>query len=147
MFNNEIYTQSDEVSLGSLLGNVLAYIILTELKKKKAVCGTIKFYKHYVDDTLVLIKPSNNQAVLTKFNKFDKNLKFTVDKFPTNTHFSSFEPFQRKTAWVKRVAPKYFLTTKLKQLNLSYLGMAILTESKIFLSTNLMQIQLSTVNL
>ena len=65
--------------------------------------------------------------MLTKFNKFDKNLKFTVDTFPDGnihfldikisadgtdvyrkdthtgqyTHFTSFEPFSRKTAWIK----------------------------------------------
>ena len=40
-----------------------------------------------VDDTLVLIKP-NIPTVLTKFNKFNKNLKFTVDKFPNGpVHF------------------------------------------------------------
>ena len=65
--------------------------------------------------------------MLTKFNKFDKNLKFTVDTFPegnihfldikisadstdvyckdTHTgqymHFTTFEPFSHKTAWIK----------------------------------------------
>ena len=81
----------------------------------------------YVDDTLLLIKPSNIPALLKLFNKFDKNLNFTVDTFPVGvihfldikisvdgtdvyrkdthtgqyTHFSSFEPFTRKTTWVK----------------------------------------------
>ena len=43
--------------------------------------GTIKFYRRYVDDTLVLIKPCDIPSVLKKFNSFDKNLNFTVDKF------------------------------------------------------------------
>ena len=77
--------------------------------------------------THVLIKPADISSVLEKFNKFDKNLTFTVDTFPDGvvhfldikieinttdvcyknthssqyTHFSSFEPFSRKTTWIK----------------------------------------------
>ena len=36
---------------------------------------------HYVDDTLVSIRPSDISAVLAKFNSFDPNLTFTVDTF------------------------------------------------------------------
>ena len=36
------------------------------------IYGTIKYYRRYVDDTLVLIKPSDISTVLEKFNKFDK---------------------------------------------------------------------------
>ena len=32
--------------------------------------------------TLVLMKPSNISAILTKFDNFDPNLNFTVDTFP-----------------------------------------------------------------
>ena len=89
--------------------------------------GTIAFYARYVDDTLVLVKPNDVQKVLNKLNSFHKNLKFTVDTFPDDivhfidikidgnktdvyrkeTHtgqyvqFSSFEPWFRKTAWIK----------------------------------------------
>ena len=89
--------------------------------------GTIAFYACYVDDTLVLVKPNDVQKVLNKLNSFHKNLKFTVDTFlddivhfldikidgnktdvyrkETHTgqyvHFSSFEPWFRKTAWIK----------------------------------------------
>ena len=44
--------------------------------------GVIKFYKRYVDDTLVLIKPSDISSVLARFNSFDRNLNFTIDTFP-----------------------------------------------------------------
>ena len=117
--------------MGCSLGPVLANIILTEFEKIVASdligSGIIKFYKRYVDDTLVLIKPCDIPTVLTKFNQFDKNLKFTVDTFGDGlvhflditisqdgtdvyrkdthtgqyTHFSSFEPLPRKTAWIK----------------------------------------------
>ena len=78
--------------MGSSLGPVLANIILTEFEKTVISdlinCGTIKYYKRYVDDTLLVIKPSNIPALLKMFNQFDKNLKFTVDKFPDGlVHF------------------------------------------------------------
>ena len=130
-FNNQLFEQTDGVSMGSALGPVLANIILSEFEKlivsDLIKSGVIRFYRRYVDDTLVLVKPSDIPAVLDKFNSFDKNLQFTVDTFPDNvihfldilissdntdvyyksthtgqyTNFSSFEPFSRKTAWVK----------------------------------------------
>ena len=111
----------------------MANIILTEFERVIASDlindVVIKFYKRYVDDTLVLIKPSDISSVLTKFSSFvcfDRNLNFTVDTFPDAlihfldievsvdgtdiyrkethtgqyTHFSSFKPFPRKTARV-----------------------------------------------
>ena len=39
-------------------------------------------------DTLLLIRPSDIQFVLDKFNSFDKNLKFTFDDLPDgHVHF------------------------------------------------------------
>lgn len=88
--------------------------------------GIMKFYIRFVDDTLALVKRDKVNEVLQKFNKFDKNLKFTVDKFedgnvhfldidlsndgitdvymkPTNTgqyaNFNSFVPWRYKTSW------------------------------------------------
>ena len=130
-FDSQIYEQTNGVSMGSSLAPVLANIILTEFEENivsnPLKDGTIKYYCRYVDDTLVLIKPADISTVLEKFNKFDKNLKFTVDTFPDGvvhfldikiennttdvyykdthtgqyTHFSSFEPFSRKTTWIK----------------------------------------------
>ena len=65
---------------------------MTELEKKILPSlldsGSIKAYIRYVDDTLVLIKESEIQNVLDKFNSFDRNLKFTVDTFEDgNVHF------------------------------------------------------------
>ena len=137
-FDNQLYEQTDGVSMGSSLGQVLANIILTELEKTVVSdlirCDTIKFYKRYVDDTPLLINPSDIPTVLAKFNEFHKNLKFTADIFPDGvihfldikisvdgtdvyrkdthtgqyTHFSSFEPFSRKTAWIKSLFYRAF---------------------------------------
>ena len=60
IFNNKIYEQKDDVSMGSLLGPVLANIVMTELEqkviKKFADDGRIKFYGCYVDSKLLVIK-------------------------------------------------------------------------------------------
>ena len=45
--------------------------------------GVIKFYKRYVGDTIILIKPRDISSVLAKLNSFDRNLNFTAaDTFP-----------------------------------------------------------------
>ena len=56
--------------------------------------GTIKFYNRFVDDTLLLIKPDNVKEVHNSLNKFEKNLRFTVDMFQNKIHhFLYFELF------------------------------------------------------
>ena len=91
-FDNQLYKQTDGVSMGLSLEPVLANIILTEFEhviiSDIISSSTIQFYKRYVDDTIVLIKPSDIPMVLAKFNEFLTNLKFTVDTFPDGViHF------------------------------------------------------------
>ena len=77
----------------SSIGQVLAKIILTEFERVMVSelinDGVKKFYKRYVDDTLVLIKPFDISTIQAKLkNSFDPNLKFTVDAFPDDLiHF------------------------------------------------------------
>ena len=124
--------------MGSSLGPVLANIILTEYEKlivsDLVDSGLIKFYRLCVDDTRILVNTNNIPLLLEKFNSFHKNLKFMVDRFENNfvhfldikiscdgtdvyrkstrtgqyTHFSSFEPFVRKTAWIKSLFHRAF---------------------------------------
>ena len=79
-----IYEQTDGVSMGACLGPVLANVIVTELElvvvDKMVNSGLIKFYGRYVDDTLLLVKPENVDNIIKAFNKFHKNLEFTIDK-------------------------------------------------------------------
>ena len=83
--NGHLYKQIDGVSMGSPFGPTLANIIMTEFEqeivKPLINSGLIRFYKRYVDDTLILMKPSDVQLILTKFNSFHPNLQFTVDEF------------------------------------------------------------------
>ena len=94
--NNQLYEQTDGVSMGSSMGPLLANIIMTELEKVIITPlvddGTIKFYGRYVDDTLLLVKPTDIDRIHQKLNTFDKNIQFTVDKFETETpHFLDIE--------------------------------------------------------
>ena len=90
--------------------------------------GILKFYARYVDDTLVLAKPSDIPLILLKLNSFDPQIQFTHEIFtnnndvhfldikitPTGTavyrksthtgqyvHLSSFTPWCRKIAWLR----------------------------------------------
>ena len=51
--------------------------------KKFVDDGTITFYGHYADDTLLKIKPKDIGRLNQALNKFDKNLRFTFGKFDT----------------------------------------------------------------
>ena len=91
-FNNIIFEQKDGASMGQSLGLVLANIIKAECEKviidNLVKEGTTKFYIRYIDDTLLLVKLQDISKVLKAFNGFDKNLKFTVDRFEKRTpHF------------------------------------------------------------
>ena len=129
--NNNLYEQTDGVSMGSSLGPVLANIIMTEsenqIVSKLVSYNTIKLYIRYVDDTLVLFKRSDVNKVMSQLNSFHKNLNFTVDSFIDHkiyfmdllinkkltdlyykdthtgpyTSFSSFTPWRLKNVWIK----------------------------------------------
>ena len=90
--DGQLYQQIDGVSMGSSLGPVLANVIMTEMEKivvePLLQDGTIAFYKRYVDDTLLLIKPEKLSDVLYSFNSFHPKIKFTSDDFPdSHIHF------------------------------------------------------------
>ena len=55
----------------------------------------IKFYVRYVDNTILAIKIADNSYVLSKFNIFDDNIKFTIDTFENCVpHFFDIEFIQ-----------------------------------------------------
>ena len=79
--------------MASFLGLVLANTIMTELEdviiKPVIANGTINFCSRFDDDTLLVTKPENVSQVHNTLNKLDKNLRFTVDKFPNEVPHSS----------------------------------------------------------
>ena len=82
--------------MGPSLGPILANIVMTELEdvviKPHIANGTIKSYTCFIDDTLLMIKPDNVKEVHNFLNKFDKNLRFTVDMFQNHVpHFLDLE--------------------------------------------------------
>ena len=54
-FNKKLYDQIDGVSMGYLLGPLMANVIMTELERGivKGFFNINKFYIRYMDDTLV----------------------------------------------------------------------------------------------
>ena len=59
----------------------------------------IKFYIRYVDDTLLLVKDEDIDPILKELNSYNKNIKFTVDRFiHEDVHF---KPWKLKISWIK----------------------------------------------
>ena len=76
-----MYDQIDRVSMGSLLGPLMANVIMTELERGivKGLFNINKFYIRYMDGTLVLMKKSNVPIVLQALGAFHKNLNFAFE--------------------------------------------------------------------
>lgn len=72
--NNDIYKQIDSVAMRSPLAPTLADILMTQLEqeiiKPLIASDTIKFYARYVDETLVLGKPTDIPNILRKLNSW-----------------------------------------------------------------------------
>ena len=85
--------------------------------------GTIKFYVFYVYDTWLLVKRQEIEKVLKAFNRFEKNLKFTADKFKNETtHFLDLEIcpnclkfFQKNTNTRQYISMNSFTLQKCKR--------------------------------
>ncbi len=86
--NSELFKQIDGVAMGSPLGRTLANIMMTTFEEEIIDSNIIKFYAydHYVDDSLVLAKPSDITNILETF--FHPQIQFRFEKFPDNdVHF------------------------------------------------------------
>ena len=106
MFENCVYIQlckqTDSVSMGSPLGPLLANVFMTALEKDMIQKLTdkkfIKFHIRYVDDTLLLAKDEVINPILKELNSYNKNIKFTVDRFINeDVHSLDIETHQRNT--------------------------------------------------
>ena len=140
--NGELFKQIDGVAMGSPLGPTLANIIMTtfedEIVRQLIDSNVVKFYARYVDDTLVLAKPSDIPIILQAFNSFHPQIQFTFEDFPDNnvhfldlkinssditifrksthtgqyTHLSSFTPWSRRTAWIRALINRAYKRRK-----------------------------------
>ena len=80
-YNEDIYTQTDGVAMGSPLGPVLAGIFMVELER--TILPTLRDHmspwKRYVDDTISYIKEESIEHVLSKLNGYHDNIEFTYE--------------------------------------------------------------------
>lgn len=138
-FNGDLYRQIDGVSMGSPLSPTLANINMVALEdeiiKDLFENETIKFYVRYVDDTLVLAKPSDINLILNKLNSYHPDIQFTHEQFVDNNkvhfldikltsngtsifrksthtgqyiHLSSFTPWSYKIAWIRSLVHRTY---------------------------------------
>ena len=131
---------------GFSLDPILTNIVLTELEKivvsDRIRCDTKKFYKRYVDDTLLLVKPWDILQLWLNLTNLIWFIKFTSDPLPDGvihfvdikipvdgtdvyrkdthtshyTYFSSFEHFSPRTAWIKSLFYRAFKICNTKKL-------------------------------
>ena len=119
--------------LGPTLANILMTALEDNIIRPLISSDTFKFYVRYVDDTLVLAKPENISLILEKLNSFHPQIQFTFEEFvdhndvhfldiklnPQGTtiyrksthtgqysHYSSFTPWSRKTAWIRALVQR-----------------------------------------
>ena len=80
-FNNEIYMQNNDVAMDSRLGPVLANIFMVELERTiiPSLSDKIKFWKRYVDGTIVFVKTNKINNILSSLNSYYSNIQFTME--------------------------------------------------------------------
>ncbi|XP_075163197.1 uncharacterized protein LOC142235821 [Haematobia irritans] len=81
-YKNNIYVQKKGLPMGSAASPIVADIVMEELLDKCLANCDIrpKILTKYVDDLFGIIKTSAIDKILTKFNSFDANIKFTIEK-------------------------------------------------------------------
>ena len=80
-FNNETYLQREGVMMGFPLGSLIAKIFMCNLEMSiiSNLCGSMKYWTRYVDDTFALIKPNEIESVLKILNDFHESIQFTYE--------------------------------------------------------------------
>ena len=80
-YNEDIYTQTDGVAMGSPLSPVLAGIFMAELERTilPTLRDHISPWKRYVDDTIFCIKEESVEHVPSKLNGYHDNTEFTYE--------------------------------------------------------------------
>jgi hypothetical protein len=121
--------------LSPTLANIIMIVLEDEIIKDLFENETIKFYIRYVDDTLVLTKPSDINLILNKLNSYHPDIQFTHEEFVDNNevhfldikltsnctsifrksthtgqyiHLSSFTPWSYKIAWIRSLVHRAY---------------------------------------
>lgn len=81
-YNNKIYTQTKGLPMGSPASPIVADIVMEKLLDTviSNLAVKPKILTKYVDDLFIILRDSAIDEVLTKFNGFHQNIKFTVEK-------------------------------------------------------------------
>ena len=124
-FDGKIYKQIHGVSLGLLLGLILANVIMPEFERlavdKLIKDDLIRFYIRYVDDNLVLVKVENIDNIMKQFNSFDKSIQITIDRFEDGI--------------------VHFLDIKLMVLRLTCIIKSLIRDSIVILQSNTLEVE------
>ena len=124
-FDGKIYKQIHGVSLGLLLGLILANVIMPEFERlavdKLIKDDLIRFYIRYVDDNLVLVKVENIDNIMKQFNSFDKSIQITIDRFKDGI--------------------VHFLDIKLMVLRLTCIIKSLIRDSIVILQSNTLEVE------
>ena len=124
-FDGKIYKQIHGVSLGLLLGLILANVIMPEFERlavdKLIKNDLIRFYIRYVDDNLVLVKVENIDNIMKQFNSFDKSIQITIDRFEDGI--------------------VHFLDIKLMVLRLTCIIKSLIRDSIVILQSNTLEVE------
>ena len=81
-FKSRTCVQTDSAAMASLLGLVLADIVMIELENSllPKLTKYITFWKRYVDDTICFVKTGTTEFIISVLNSFNKNIQFTFEK-------------------------------------------------------------------
>ena len=81
-FKSRTCVQTDSVAMASLLGLVLADIVMIELENSllPKLTKYITFWKRYVDDTIYFVTKGTTEFIISVLNSFNKNIQFTFEK-------------------------------------------------------------------
>ena len=86
-FNGVMYQQADGVAMGSLLGHVIANILMSELENDLVpqLGEQMSLWLRYVDDTFTFLKENEVENLKAVLNNFHPNINFTHEIEAENT--------------------------------------------------------------
>ena len=81
-FQNKHYGQIEGTAMGSPISPIVANLYMEDLESKaiQSAPHPPAFWKRFVDDTFVIIKPFHKQEFLEHINSIDTNIQFTSEE-------------------------------------------------------------------